>query len=41
MGWLMYTLDSPKKTATPNKPRKKDNVALLPMVFEEQQEIMQ
>jgi hypothetical protein len=40
MGWLMYTLDSPEKTAAPNKPRKKENVTLLPVVFEEQQEIM-
>jgi len=39
MGWLMYTLGNPEKTEAPRKSPKKDNVTLLPIIFEEQHEI--
>jgi hypothetical protein len=39
IGWLMYTLGNLEKPHTPRKPPKKDNVTLIPIVFEEQQEI--
>jgi hypothetical protein len=39
MGWIMYALGGSKKANPPRKPRKKDNVTFLPIIFEEQEEI--
>ncbi len=38
IGWLMYTFGSPKKPKAPRKSTKKDNVTLMPIIFEEEQQ---
>jgi hypothetical protein len=43
MGWFMYSIDNNRKPTrrkpTHRRPAEKDNVTLLPIIFEEQQEI--
>jgi hypothetical protein len=38
IGWDMYSIDNRKPKPTHRRPVEKDNVTLLPIVFEEQQE---
>jgi hypothetical protein len=39
IGWLMYTLGNKEKPQVTRKSPRKDNVTLLPIVFEEQEEL--
>jgi Tfp pilus assembly protein PilO len=41
IGWFMYWIDNQdERDKTQRKPPKKDNVTLMPIIFEERQEIV-